>query len=383
VSGPFAAEALNLHALGLAPIPCSANDDGKTPAVATKGWKRHPGADWLRQLMPRFPDANVGILTGLSRIFVVDIDQAHLAEDMIRRFGATPLRVETPSGGIHHYYRANGERCGDLRRTEQLPVDLKGIGGFIVVPPSVRQSGEHAGKPYTILEGTWEDVTGLPVIKPGSLPAPARALQGRSDRIPDGVRHDELFQRGLREVKACDTFDTLVDRLRWINETSCDPPLPEADVVKTARSAWTYEQEGRNYVGRGKLLTTPDAMFRALISLPRGIDALALHLLLRSTHNADAQFAVSPKAMALHQSLPGWSHARVRKAKNILVNEGFLKVVSRGGSGPRDPAQFCFAEDATAGQISLPPKAKGKASLPNTNQHPLPEVESKLQFPEI
>jgi hypothetical protein len=356
VSGAFAAEALNLRALGLAPIPCSANDDddGKTPAIAFKNWTRRPGAKQLHELALRFPEANVGILTGLSRIFVVDIDQAHLAEDMIRRFGATPLRVETPSGGIHLYYRASGERCGDLRRTEGLSVDFKGIGGFVVVPPSVRPSGKHAGKLYRILEGTWEDVARLPTIKPGSLPAPATAQQGRPDRIQDGVRHDELFRHGLREVKACDTLDALVDRLRWINE-SCDPPLPDADVVKTACSAWDYEQEGRNLVGRGKLLTTPDAMFKALISRPRGVDALALHLLLRSTHKAGAQFAVSSKAMARDQTLPGWSHVRVRKAKDILVDGGFLKVVSWGGSGPHDPAQFCFAEDATAGQFSLPP----------------------------
>ena len=93
MSGAFAAEALKLHALGLAPIPCSANDDGKAPAIATKRWTRRPGANRLRQLVLGFPEENVGILTGLSRIFVVDIDQAHLAEDMIRRFGATPLMV--------------------------------------------------------------------------------------------------------------------------------------------------------------------------------------------------------------------------------------------------------------------------------------------------
>ena len=320
MSGAFAAEALKLHALGLAPIPCSADDDGKTPAIATKGWTRRPGENRLRQLVLRFPEENVGILTGLSRIFAVDIDQARLVEDMIRRFGATPLMVETPSGGIHLYYRASGERCGDLRRTEQLPVDLKGIGGFVVVPPSVRPAGEHAGKPYRILEGTWGDVARLPTIKPGSLPAPATAQQGRPDRIPDGVRHDELFQRGLREVKACDTFDALVDRLRWINERSCDPPLPEADVAKTARSAWNYEQEGRNYVGMGQLLITPAATFKALISVPGGCEALALHMLLRSIHKTGAQFAVAPKAMARDQTLPGWSHVRVRKARKILVD---------------------------------------------------------------
>jgi hypothetical protein len=131
--------------------------------------------------------------------------------------------------------------------------------------------------------------------------------------------------------------------------------LPDADVVKTACSAWNYEQEGKNYVGRGKFLTTPAATFKALISVPGGCEALALHMLLRSIHKTGAQFPVAPKAMARAQTLPGWSHVRVRKARNILVDGGFLKRVSRGGSGPGDPALFCFAEDATAGQFSLPP----------------------------
>ena len=218
--------------------------------------------------------------------------------------------------------------------------------------------GRQANMPASST-GSWKahgrTLPGLPTIKRGSLPAPATAQRGRPDRIPDGIRHKELFRHGLREAKACDTCDALVDRLQWINETSCDPPLPKADVARTARSAWNYEQEGRNYVDRGQLLITPAATFKALISVPGGCEALALHMLLRSTHKTGAKSAVAPKAMARDQTLSGWSHVRVRKARNVLVDRGFLKRVSRGGSGPRDPAQFCFAEDATAGQFSLPP----------------------------
>ena len=141
----------------------------------------------LRQLVLRFPEANVGILTGLSRIFVVDIDQAHLAEDMIRRFGATPLMVETPSGGIHLYYRASGERCGDLRRTEQLPVDLKGIGGFVVVPPSVRPSGQHAASSTGSWKAHGRTLPGCPPSSPAQL-ASARHSPARAARFFTGRR---------------------------------------------------------------------------------------------------------------------------------------------------------------------------------------------------
>jgi|HubBroStandDraft_1064217.scaffolds.fasta_scaffold140750_2 hypothetical protein len=167
--GPFATAALQLHSYGLAPIPCSANDDGKSPGIRTRGWKAPPGAEVLRQFALDFPRAHVGILTGLSRVSVVDIDDAHQVGDMIQRFGSTPLMIETPSGGIHLYYRASGERCANLRKPERLPVDIKGAGGFVVVPPSVRPSGPHAGKLYRFAEGSWEDVARLPTMKPGSL----------------------------------------------------------------------------------------------------------------------------------------------------------------------------------------------------------------------
>jgi hypothetical protein len=352
MSAPFAENALRLYDLGLAPIPC-AGDDGKMPGLRTKGWKRRPGPNVLSQLALKFPEQNVGILTGLSRITVVDIDDARLVAEMLRRFGHTPLIVETPSGTAHLYYRSNGERCANLRSSEGLPVDVKAVGGFVVVPPSVRLSGQHAGKIYSFAKGGWDALPNLPPIKPGSLPekpaTPPPQQRDRPGRIPHGVRNDTLYRLGLREVKTCATEDALIARLRRINARNCDPPDDDADVIKTAHSAWMCEQEGRNFVGRGKLIITPDAMFQALKNVPGGMDAVLLHMQLRSAHPPGETFAVAPKAMAAANSLPGWSHMRVRNARETLIEAGILAVVCRGGGGPRDPSLFCFAEDDDAG----------------------------------
>ncbi len=78
-----------------------------------------------------------------------------------------PLVTGTPSGGVHLWYRTTGERC--QVRLDGLKVDIKGIGGMVVVPPSIRPTGQHAGKAYTFVKGSWDDLIHLPTITPGAL----------------------------------------------------------------------------------------------------------------------------------------------------------------------------------------------------------------------
>jgi hypothetical protein len=152
-SGPFGREAIRLYQAGLAVIPC----DDKRPLIRYAGLTAPIGLDGLNRLVEKHPNANVGMLTGLSRITVVDIDDPANAATMVARCGDTPLKVRTPSGGFHHWYRANGEISSNLRR-EGLDVDIKGVGGLVVVPPSVRVSGEHTGRIYQLIEGSLADL---------------------------------------------------------------------------------------------------------------------------------------------------------------------------------------------------------------------------------
>ena len=95
--------------------------------------------------MQHFPHANVGVLTKLSVVTVIDVDAPELVAEMEQRFGWSPLVAVTPSDGIHLWYRANGESCRNLRGSEGLEVDVKaggvGRGGFIVVPPPSALAG--------------------------------------------------------------------------------------------------------------------------------------------------------------------------------------------------------------------------------------------------
>ena len=143
-------------------------ENGKKPLVThfTK-WKRRPDLKTIQKWINRYSDENVGIVTGpLSGITVVDIDSAdpNVQRAMIERFGDTPLKVRTPSGGCHLWYCHNGEASANL--SPDIPVQIKASGGIVVVPPSVRPTGSHVGRTYEFIEGSLADLTRLPAISP-------------------------------------------------------------------------------------------------------------------------------------------------------------------------------------------------------------------------
>lgn len=164
---PFASTAKQLRRLGLAVLPCG-GETGKSPRVAgfTK-WRVPPIDSTLDKWSTKNPGANIGVSCGPSRVVVVDIDDPARFDELIERFGPTPLIARTPSGGVHLWYRnSNFQRCRNLRSSHQLKVDIKAIGGFVVVPPSVRP---RDGARYTFLQGDWSCARQLPPFRSEAL----------------------------------------------------------------------------------------------------------------------------------------------------------------------------------------------------------------------
>lgn len=333
--GPFATAALDLLAHGLAPIPLGGND-GKVPLIRSRTWKHRPGKEFLERLVRSHPTANIGILTGLSGVTVVDIDDASLVDDMVRRFGDTPLKTSTPSGGIHLWYRANGERCRNLRQAEGLAVDIKAQGGMVVVPPSVRPSGPYEGKSYAFLDGLWEDFSRLPTLRLGSL------HNGEKGQVQEGNRNNEMFRHCLAQARHCDTFDNLLDVARTFNAFSCVPELPDGQVVKTARSAWRCQQEGRNWSGGPARAVFTTADIDRLSHDPNSFTFLAK---LRVTHgNRPDPFALDAKAMRKANVMPGWGRNKYMAVTERLRKTGDLIRVYTGGKKPGDPHLYRLSQ---------------------------------------
>jgi Bifunctional DNA primase/polymerase, N-terminal/Primase C terminal 1 (PriCT-1) len=281
------------------------------------------------KLAQRFTESNAfGFQPGpRSRVTVLDVDthDENILSDALSEHGETPFIVRT-GGGYHAYYRHNGERR-HIRPFHEKPIDILG-GGFIVAPPSIAEKGT-----YQLIAGTLDDLANLPPIHLVLDKLRAEA------RIYAGTRNDTLFILALEQARYADEFDALLDAMRTRN-MDCEPQMPDADVVKVAQSAWRYEQEGRNLIGRGRSLVTTHSLIDELIGESQ--DAFILFTLLRRHHWGRDFVAANAMADQL-----GWTRKRFAEARGVLVLLGLIEEVIPAGY--RTPAVFKFG--VRGGQI--------------------------------
>jgi len=131
---------------------CSCGDrECPAPGKHTHGpWKQRmldaAGVEQVQRWWRRWPDANVGIVTGaVSGLVVLDLDPRHGGGESLAALeaehGALPRTVEslTGGGGQHFYFRHPGTSVPS--RPIAPGLDLKGDGGLVVSPPSGHVSG--------------------------------------------------------------------------------------------------------------------------------------------------------------------------------------------------------------------------------------------------
>ena len=250
-AGAFQQAAPAVLAAGLCPIPCG-GDDGKRPLV--RGWQglRKPyGKNAVQKFQRQFPAANIGITCTPSRLVVVDIDQPGYFDEILSRFGDTPIIVGTPSGGFHLYYRAKG-RChlpaSCMPAMVSVVGDIKAHRAFVVAPNSVRPDGRS----YRFVKGSWSEISELPVFRDADQPRSTGVEVTALRRVTEGSRNDATFRYAMQQAPHCDTEEQLIDCvLTWV-ERQCDRdghPFSDAEAVRTAKSAWGYQQRDQNWLG--------------------------------------------------------------------------------------------------------------------------------------
>jgi hypothetical protein len=95
---------------------------------------------------------------------------------------------------------------------------------------------------------------------------------------------DSIFHFALEQARHhCDSFDALLDVIRTRN-MECEPQLAGDVLISTAKSAWRYEQEGRNLVGRGRSVVTPHAVIDELMGESQDVGGPLAHFDLRTCH---------------------------------------------------------------------------------------------------
>jgi hypothetical protein len=240
--------ALRYQRLGWSVIPLRHRE--KRPLVRWEPYQRRAvSKDEIRGWFARWPDANLGVVTGrISGLVVLDVDPAHGGAASLARLeaahGALPRTAvaKTGGGGRHFYFRHPG---GILRNRVGLAagIDLRGDGGYVVAPPSLHPSGRRYA---------WEPSRGPEEAAPA--PMPEWLLEPVvDDGAPVGhpLRYwRNLVREGVAEGERNNTIASLAGHLLWHgidpaivldlllcwNTRRCRPPLSDDEVAQTVRN---------------------------------------------------------------------------------------------------------------------------------------------------
>ena len=83
------------------------------------------------------------LITGkISNTVVIDIDSASLYNKYFKKYQDKTIVVQTPSGGFHLWFQTNTIPKNSTGYNG-LPIDIRGKGGQVVIPPSISNKGKY------------------------------------------------------------------------------------------------------------------------------------------------------------------------------------------------------------------------------------------------
>ena len=330
----FLSIALKYQELGLSIIPCEGKE-GKKPIVSWKLYQDRKAPKKLIETWFSGSDKNIAIVTGkLSNITVVDCDDLTLSlEDLLLEFGETPYIVRTPKGGFHLYYRHNDEKS--LKGFKGRKIYVRGVGGCIVCPPSCNPL---LGAIYSVLRGCLDDLSCLPKCKVDLSYKPQKTTIKRADISTsqianEGGRNDALFYYCMSLAQDDAALNEIEAKVFDFNEEFCNPPLDESEVRAVFNSVKGYIENGTLYEKGVPHIPYDRELRRPLTSNANRLldEVLASHSL------REEPFALGTEGFGKYL---GWATKTFKKARNELLDHGFIKRIHRGGKGKRDPGLY-------------------------------------------
>jgi hypothetical protein len=208
------------------------------------------------------PRANVGIATG--KIVVLDVDgkrgEDALLDAISKTEGTFPVTTEArtagKNGGRHFYFDSNGHELHNAQPLGTFEgLDLRGVGGYVVAPPSHGTLGEY------------EWTKPPQETPPAPVPTWIIRLRGETKLTPpppptmgtitEGGRHKHL--RGLICSMWSRGFSSqAVKRAAYAeNEAVCHPPKEASDIEKLVNDLTTRYTHGDRPFKQSDLETRP------------------------------------------------------------------------------------------------------------------------------
>jgi hypothetical protein len=192
----------------------------------------------------RWPNANIAVPTGgRSGMLVVDVDHLAGLDALEAEYGQLPetRTHSTGSGGMHLIFAYPED--SDIRNSAGKlgeGLDVRGEGGYIIVPPS------RTTRPYEVVDALplantppWlREILTEPQRTAGKVRMIRTASSVGVDSPPilQGSRDDTLARIAGRLHDGTRDLTDLAAELLEINAQRCNPPLPDQQVLKVARS---------------------------------------------------------------------------------------------------------------------------------------------------
>ncbi len=229
-----------------------------------KNWPEEATTDLqtIKEWWTRYPDANIGMVTGerSGGVVVVDLDEhpeegkygLEIWRDFQQKNGYFPqtLESQTGSGGRHIFFRIdhNAKRMQHLYNSS---VDFQADGALIVLPPSIHPNGY----PYfwDDLEPDEIDIATFPpklwdFIQEGAQKEVVPSSDGQlTGTIYEGCRVNTLFRLAMKLKSMGLSEDSIKSTLRRENEIRCIPPLTERELEKEVFPSLRRYEDGNSY----------------------------------------------------------------------------------------------------------------------------------------
>lgn len=242
--------------LGIAVFPLVKNS--KVPATKDGFYSASTDADAVRKLWEVGPDCNIGGSMGApsGRIVAIDIDKDEAKgysgfdfyNQWIAEHGALPETVTAKTGrdGLHLFYRVDREIRPS--QNEAIHIDIRGDGGYVVLPPSVhpdtKRRYEWVNSPfeYGFADADEKVYAFIEAVQPhkdspentGKIKAP--------DGQGEGGRNVSLFKLACSLQEQGFSDDAIRLAIQAENTAKCSSPLPQGELNKIIKSALKYDK---------------------------------------------------------------------------------------------------------------------------------------------
>jgi hypothetical protein len=224
-------------------IPIEAR--GKKPLISWAEYQqRRAGWEEREEWKNKFPGCNWGLVTGkISGLVALDFDgeEGYALRKEKNVYGAIPTNLT--GKGCHCLFRHPDREIRNGARL--LPgLDVRGDGGYIVIPPSIHPSGKKYGwqiPPWMVpdLPELPEWVWPLVDRSNGNGAPPTVSNESTRDGLPPGAAKGtrnatatrvagQLFRKGLSEA-------AVIAVIREWNKKNC-PPLSEKELLQVVQS---------------------------------------------------------------------------------------------------------------------------------------------------